>query len=164
MTQQNPFGRAYAAIESALKAWSPLTTLVFPGNIQNLQATGYKPRNTVQSADRPELMLTEQRMGFQPFSFNATGVSFRCSYPLKISSGSLGIEKLNIVSWEVGRALNAIGPQLGMPEIVQEWEIPSDGQARASDPTAKRPDWTVLLVIVVQFAMTRQQYMNTTFT
>jgi hypothetical protein len=162
-TQQNAFDGGYAAIMTALKSWAPLTALVKVNNFQDLSSSTYSPRVNVNAGDRVEILLAESTLQFRPFSVNSTAVDLVACYPLRVKSGMLGLSKINLVMWEVGRALTSAGPQLSLSELLK-WDMNGDAQVRADDLEAKRPDWTTIAVIRLEFKISAKDYLANTYT
>lgn len=163
-TVQNPFDRAYAAIIAAWQNWPALMALVKPGNIQNQQSPPFQPKLNVNAGDRVELKLGERRLSFKPFTVNALGSFFSADYTIAIASGQLSLSKINLVLWEVGRAMANAGPYLGVADTVGKWELAGDASVVQRDAEAKRPDWTAIAAVRVDFNLTRDAYLSIDYT
>lgn len=163
-TEQNPFDRAYAAIVAAWKAWPPLMAKVKALNIQNQQSPPYQPQLNVNAGDRVELKLGEKRLSFKPFTVNALGSFFAAEYPIQVASGQLSLSTINLVLWEVGRSLANAGPYLGIDDIAGKWELAGDASLTPNDPQAKRPDWTAIAAVRVEFNLRRDAYLSADYT
>lgn len=163
-TVQNPFDRAYAAIIAAWQAWPALTALVKAGNIQDQQSPPFVPKINIGAVDRVELKLGERRLSFEPFTVNALGAFFSADYTIAVASGELSLAKLNLVLWEVGRAMANAGPYLGVSDTVSKWKLAGDAGVLQRDADAKRPDWTAVASVRVEFNLDRAAYLAATYT
>lgn len=165
MPSNNPYSRGYAAIEAAFLAWAPLVALVRPGNQQNMQAPGYVPRPQVQAADRAEFKLRERILPIAPFK-NSLQIALSGSYDLEIAAGTFGIDRPNLLVIEAVRALISYGGptrKLQLDDILSNWSF-QPARLTPNDPAAKRPEWTAVMTINLDFSMTLAAFMAATFT
>lgn len=161
---QNPFDHAYAAIIAAWQNWPALMTLVKAGNLQDQQSPPFAPKLNIGAVDRVELKLGERRLSFKPFTVNALGAFFSADYTIAVASGQLSLSTLNLVLWEVGRSLANSGPYLGVADTVSKWELVGDASVVQRDADAKRPDWTAIAAVRVDFNLDRAAYLSATYT
>ena len=161
---KNPFSLAYDQILSALKGWAPLTALVLPTNFENLDRADYKPRDNAGAADRARMRILEKQIQAKPLSLDSNQVSLVCRYPFEITSGQLGVLKLNIIAITCIQALANAGPFLGLQQTdaIRKWEW-MDANITPFDPMTKRPDWTLVGGVLVEFAMRRETFLSVNF-
>lgn len=158
----NPFSQGYAAIIAALEAWPALTALVRPSNLRNLQQPGYQVRSSNQGGDRPQLLVAERRMNARTLTYDSRNTWFQCSYSIEIASGKPSIDTVNLLTILVLQALTMSGPNLNVPGLIVKWE-PIDATAIQADKSSDRPDWTVVLGISVQLALSKADFLAATF-
>lgn len=158
----NFLSRGYAAIITLLEQWAPLTAVVRIGNIQAANAPGFRPRTNVGAGDRVELKLLEADFDFD-IRADSLNIEAECLYPLIISSGSMDIDRANLVAILAAQAYCSAGPLLGMSDIVynSRWV---KARMMPNDVTAGRPDWTVSGGIRVTFVANRNQFLAARFT
>lgn len=166
-TQQNPFSRGYDLIETAVKSWAPLTSIVAVGNIRNLDDPAYRPRPNNAAADRPEILLSERRIVAQTLSRDSMGAFFECLYPIQIKSDRLGVDQINLVTILVLQALTHAGPYMGdetpPANVIDKWEWQPAALA-AKDADAGRPQWVLIGGVNVSFSMRRSDFLAASFT
>lgn len=164
LTTQNPYSVAYGAIIDSLEAWPALMAVVRIGNIQTLQKPGYRPRTNTGAGDRIELKLMERRIMPKPLDKNQLGWWSSCLYPLTLSSGSMGIDKINLVQVLVEQALTNAGTFLGLQQqdVIHRWDF-AEVSLTPNDVEAERPEWTAVAGVLVTFAMSRADFLARQF-
>lgn len=161
----NPPSIGFAAIWSALNAWSQFTAIVKPGpnTSINEQAQGYSALKNAQGGDRPAFKLGEGRLVGNPFGRNSIAVEIKIAYTLQVLSGQYGPDKIGLLNTVILQALTNAGPTLGVPSIYR-WEPWGADIKVGGDPLSKQPQYTAFGSILVTFQMSRQDFLATTFT
>lgn len=151
----DPFTRAYDAINDAFAAHAPFASLVRPGNRINLRTIGQPQKKTNErDGDWPEEFLKLTSLSADMFEASATTVKFAAGYQVQVASGAITVEAVTRVWWESVRALFFAGSDLGLPDIVQRWSAHRAGPVGIK-PYFEREQWIALLNINVNFAMTK---------
>lgn len=151
----DPFTRAFDAIQSAFAGHAPFAGLVKPGNRINLRIIGQTQTKTNENAgDWPEEFLKFASFSGDIFEASSTTVKFTASYSVQIASGTVTTEVVARVWWESIRALFFAGPDLGLPELVQRWSVHRATPVKLTT-YMDRQQWVAVLNISVMFAMTK---------
>lgn len=151
----DPFTRAYDAINAAFAGHAPFAALVKPGNRINLRVIGQPQRKrNERDGDWPEEFLKLTSINADLFEASSTTVKFSAGYQAQISSGSITVETLTRVYWECLRALFFAGGDLGLPDIVQRVSAHRAGPVGIKE-YFEREQWIALLNINVSFAMNK---------
>lgn len=164
----NPITQGYQAILGAMRAWSNLTpTIIAPANLIDITTAVGAQRyiQTLNQKDdgRPALTLTEGKVNIATFASNSLGVRFGATYPGLVLTADFTINTLNLILFEVGRALTAVDSQgqLNVPTIIEKYDIM--GLPSMQTPIVNRPCWIASFNVNVTFSMTRAYYLQTTF-
>ena len=159
----DPFTRAFDAIQRACRAHAPLAAMIPPGNQINLRldttTTNYAPRKESQEdSDWPEQFLRLGAFTINLFHANSQHVKFSASYPLQIASGIMTVEVVPRVLWEIARALYAADPsgRLGIPDVVTECDFQGSIPAILRDSMGTE-QWIGVGKINVNFGIARSR-------
>jgi len=164
---QNPFSYGYDLIYQAVTSWEPLTSLVAPGNIPNLDVAKYKPKPNFALADAPSVKITERKIIASTLAQNSLGVFLKCLYPIEVRGGRYGVDRANLVSILVLQALTATGEILGdkaaPANIIDRWDW-IDATVMPFDNSSKQAEYVVNCGVLVHFSMHRKDFLLTSFT
>lgn len=168
---QNPFSYAYDLIFKALTNFAPLTDEVPILDIRNLDDPKFRPQpNRTQSADRPEILVTERRIIGKIFSQNSQGVFLQCLYPIEIKGGNYAVDRVNLNTILVMQALANTNERLGdsgpPANIIDKWDwVDSSVVAKDAVPGGKsQPMWVCMGGVLVYFSMRRSDFIHAQFT
>lgn len=152
----DPFTRAYDAINAAFANHAPLAGLVKTKNRIHLRVIDQPGRKItdLNAGDYPEEFLKITSFAADVFEASSTTVKFSAGYQVQIASGSLTVEVVTRVWWESIRALFFAKGDLGLPDIVQRWSAHRAGPVGIK-PLNNHEQWVALLNINVMFAMTK---------
>lgn len=149
----DPFTRAFDAIQSACANHAPLAALVKADDRINLRVINEVPRKESEDdGDWPEQFL--KITGFNGDLFEASSLSckFSATYSMQISSGIMTVEGVCRVWWETIRALYFAGPHLGLSPLVQRYSVHRASPVRLGEYVGTE-QWYTVLNISVFFAM-----------